>query len=178
MILFLSSIEISLFSTQVIHPVRKKLFYITKMVNFGEIIFIWQGINRSRSMNVDEVIDLLKARLPESLTPLQEVVLRSTWDGKTYADMAAQTNYVKEYLSRTASELWSNLSDYWGEPIGKHNFRRVFESRPLSKEQQQSLLEFRRQSTTSWRLGISDRHPKLPLCGNTSSLVGIILIYL
>ena len=100
-------------------------------------------------MTVDEVIDLLKARLPESLTPLQEVVLRSTWEGKTYADMAAQTNYVKEYLSRTASELWSNLSDYWGEPIGKHNFRRVFESRPLSREQQQSLLEFRRQSTTS-----------------------------
>lgn len=99
-------------------------------------------------MTVDEVIDLLKARLPESLTPLQEVVLRSTWDGKTYADMAAETNYVKEYLSRTASELWSSLSDFWGEPISKNNFRACFESRQLTKEQQQSLLEFRRQSTT------------------------------
>ncbi|MDF5730208.1 MAG: AAA-like domain-containing protein [Rhizonema sp. PD38] len=97
-------------------------------------------------MTVDEVIDLLKASLPESLTPLQEVVLRCTWSGKTYADMAAETNYVKEYLSRTASQLWSNLSDFWEEPIGKHNFRRVFESRQLTKEQQQSLIEFRRQS--------------------------------
>ncbi|MBD2777738.1 AAA-like domain-containing protein [Iningainema tapete] len=100
-------------------------------------------------MTVDEVINLLKVSLPEGLTPLQEVVLRSTWEGKTYADMAAETNYVKEYLSRTASELWSSLSDFWGEPIGKNNFRRVFESRPLNKEQQQTLLEFRRQSTTS-----------------------------
>jgi RNAse (barnase) inhibitor barstar len=99
-------------------------------------------------MTVDELIDLLKASLPESLTPLQELLLRYSWSGKTYAQMAEETNYVKEYLSRTASELWSILSDFWGEPISKNNLHTSFSSRQLTQAQQQLIAEFRRSSTT------------------------------
>jgi AAA-like domain len=99
-------------------------------------------------MVIDELIDLLKASLPENLTPLQEMVVRYSWEGKTYADMAAETNYVKEYLSRTASELWSTVSNFWGEPIGKNNLRQIFESRTLTKNQEQLIEQFRRQSMT------------------------------
>ncbi|WRH66081.1 MAG: hypothetical protein RSE13_20770 [Planktothrix sp. GU0601_MAG3] len=71
-------------------------------------------------MTIDQLIDILKVSLPEGLTSLQEMVLRSSWDGKTYALMASETNYVKEYLSRAASELWSTLSDFWEEnPLAK-----------------------------------------------------------
>ncbi|MUH00536.1 hypothetical protein F7734_53015 [Scytonema sp. UIC 10036] len=100
-------------------------------------------------MTIDELTDLLKASLPGSLTPLQEMVLRYSWEGKTYADMAAETNYVKEYLSRTASELWSSLSKFWGKPVSKNNLRFYFESRQLTNSQQQLIEAFRRQSTTS-----------------------------
>lgn len=97
-------------------------------------------------MTIDQLIDILKVSLPEGLTSLQEMVLRSSWDGKTYALMASETNYVKEYLSRAASELWSSLSDFWEEPIGKNNLRRMFESRPLTKAQRQLLEQFQSQS--------------------------------
>jgi hypothetical protein len=100
-------------------------------------------------MTIDELTDLLKASIPGSLTPLQEMVLRYSWEGKTYADMAAETNYVKEYLSRTASELWSSLSEFWREPISKNNLRFYFESRPLTNSQQQLIEAFRRQSNNS-----------------------------
>ncbi|MCL1465920.1 AAA-like domain-containing protein [Argonema galeatum] len=99
-------------------------------------------------MTVEELIDLLKVSLPEGLTPLQETVLRFTWEGKTYASMAAETNYVKEYLSRTASELWSTLSNFWEEEIGKNNLRQVFELRQLTKAQRQAIEQIRRDRTT------------------------------
>lgn len=94
-------------------------------------------------MTVDELTDLLRIRLPEGLTPLQELVLRYAWEGKTYATMAAETNYVKEYLSRTAAELWSVLSNFWEEEIGKNNLRLVLESRPLTKAQRLEIAKVR-----------------------------------
>lgn len=100
-------------------------------------------------MSVDELIDLLKVSLPEGLTPLQETIVRFTWEGKTYATMAAETNYVKEYLSRTASELWSILSNFWEEEIGKNNLRQVFELRQLTKIQRQAIEKIRRDRTTA-----------------------------
>lgn len=99
-------------------------------------------------MTLEELIDLLKVSLPESITPLQETVLRYAWEGKTYASMAAETNYVKEYLSRTASELWTILSEFWQEEIGKNNLRQLFESRHLTKAQRQAIEQFRRDRTT------------------------------
>lgn len=97
-------------------------------------------------MTIDEIVELLNASLPRPLTPLQELVLRSSWEGKTYVDMAAESNYVKEYISRTASELWNSLSDFWGEPIAKPSFRRTLEPRPLTKAQREAIAQFRRQS--------------------------------
>lgn len=99
-------------------------------------------------MTVDELIDLLKAsNLGDGLTSLQELILRYSWEGKTYAAMATETNYVKEYLSSTASTLWSSLSDFWDEPITKNNLRQVLEPRPLTRNQRSQIEQFRCQST-------------------------------
>lgn len=96
-------------------------------------------------MTIDEVIELLNASRLKALSPLQEMVLHSAWEGKTYTDMAKDSNYVKEYLSRTAAELWVLLSDFWKEPIQKTNFRKVLESRELSPAHLQLIEEWRLQ---------------------------------
>lgn len=54
--------------------------------------------------------------------------------------MAAETNYVKEYISRITAELWSILSNFWEEEISKNNLRLIFESRPLAKSQHREIL--------------------------------------
>lgn len=93
-------------------------------------------------MTIDEVVQILNASQPKPLTALQEWLLRQAWEGKTYTSMALEANYVEEYLRKTASALWSNLSEFWGEPIAKNNFRSKLEPRRLTKAQQQLIKNF------------------------------------
>ena len=95
-------------------------------------------------MTIDEVLLLLKATLPSSLTSLQEMILRSSWQGKTYTKIAAQAHYGEERVRKVASNLWQLLSDLCEEPINKSNFRQVLEARRLTKAQQQLIHEFNR----------------------------------
>ncbi|GAB1539759.1 hypothetical protein NUACC21_24260 [Scytonema sp. NUACC21] len=95
-------------------------------------------------MTIDEVVLLLKANVPNSLTPLQEIVLRSSWEGKTYTSIAVEAHYGEERVRKVASHLWQVLSDFWKEPINKSNFRQVLEPRRLSRAQQQTLRELNR----------------------------------
>ena len=93
-------------------------------------------------MTIDEVVLLLKASPPSSLTSLQEVVLRSSWQGKTYTNIALEVHYGEERVRKVASNLWRLLSDLCQEPINKSNFRQVLEARRLTKAQQQLIDEF------------------------------------
>ncbi len=86
-------------------------------------------------MTIDEVIQLLNTCEPTTLTSVEKLVLRSCWEGKTYTSMAEQAHYGDPHLRKVASRLWSLLSDFWGEPITKSNFRPTLEPRPLSLEQ-------------------------------------------
>ena len=93
-------------------------------------------------MTIDEVVLLLKASLLTTLTPLQEIVLRSSWDGKTYTSIAHEAHYGEERVRKVASHLWQMLSDFWQEPISKSNFRACVEPRRSTKTQQQLIKEF------------------------------------
>ena len=95
-------------------------------------------------MTIEEVLLLLKATLPNALTPLQEIVLRSTWDGKTYGSIASEAHYGEERVRKVASHLWQLLSEVWKEPINKSNFRQTLEARGLNRAQQQLIREFNR----------------------------------
>jgi hypothetical protein len=95
-------------------------------------------------MTIEEVLLLLKATLPNALTPLQEIVLRSTWDGKTYGSIASEAHYGEERVRKVASHLWQLLSEVWKEPINKSNFRQTLEPRRLNRAQQQLIREFNR----------------------------------
>ena len=99
-------------------------------------------------MTIDEIIQILNASGPKSLTSLQEWLLREAWDGKTYSSMAAEANYVEEYLRKTAASLWSLLSNCWGEQINKHNFRSTLQPKFLTPAQQQLIEDFKRYDRT------------------------------
>jgi diguanylate cyclase (GGDEF)-like protein len=98
-------------------------------------------------MTIDEIVLLVKASLPNALTPLQEMVLRSSWEGKTYTSIAMEAHYGEERVRKVASNLWQLLSDFWKEPIHKSNFRSSLEPRRLTKAQQQFIQEFNRAAT-------------------------------
>ncbi|WP_017651958.1 AAA-like domain-containing protein [Fortiea contorta] len=98
-------------------------------------------------MTIDEVVLLLKASQGNGLTTLQEMVLRASWEGKTYTSIALAAHYGEERVRKVASHLWQLLSDVWREPINKFNFRQTLESRRLSKAQQQLIQEFNRAAT-------------------------------
>lgn len=93
-------------------------------------------------MTIYELVQLLNATQKKPLTPLQEWVLHQAWEGKTYSRMAAEGNYVDEYLRKTASELWALLSEFFGETITKYNFRSTLEPRKLTKAQQQLIRDY------------------------------------
>ncbi|MCM0590353.1 MAG: AAA-like domain-containing protein [Gloeotrichia echinulata IR180] len=98
-------------------------------------------------MTIDEVVILLKASQSNGLTTLQETVLRSSWEGKTYTSIALSAHYGEERVRKVASHLWQLLSDFWGESINKSNFRSSLESRCLTKVHQQLIKEFNRTAT-------------------------------
>jgi GGDEF domain-containing protein len=95
-------------------------------------------------MTIEEVILLLKASFPNTLTPLQELVLRSSWEGKTYTSIALDAHYGEERVRKVAANLWQLISDFWQEPIQKSNFRQVLELQQLNRRQYQLIKEFNR----------------------------------
>ena len=59
---------------------------------------------------------------PAYLSKVQERVLRHTWKGKTYSEIAAEYEYDKEYIKTVGCELWQVLSKSFGASINKNNF--------------------------------------------------------
>jgi len=100
-------------------------------------------------MTIDEVVLLLKANQVNGLTTLQEMILRSSWEGKTYTTIAFEAHYGGERVRKVAAHLWQLLSDFLGEPINKYNFRQTLLTRRLSKTHQQLIKEFNRTATAT-----------------------------
>jgi AAA-like domain len=75
---------------------------------------------------IDEAIAVIEAILkPGYLTTVQELVLRQSWLGLNYEQMAECSGYDADYLRTVGSKLWHSLSDLVGERITKNNFRSV-----------------------------------------------------
>ncbi len=98
-------------------------------------------------MSIDEVVLLLKASQATGLTTLQEIVLRSFWEGKTYTNIAVEVNYAEDGVRKVAAHLWQILSDFYKEPINQSNFRQTLENHRLGKAHQQLLREFNQAAT-------------------------------
>jgi WD40 repeat protein len=77
-------------------------------------------------MNLEEALATLDEILQqESLNDVQELVFRQTWEGKTYAEMAEETNYDPDYIKYVGYQLWQMLSNAAEEKVTKSNFKSV-----------------------------------------------------
>ncbi len=98
-------------------------------------------------MTIDELVLLLKASQATGLTTLQELILRSSWEGKTYTNIACEAHYSEERVKKIATHLWQVLSNFCKEPINQSNFRQTLENHRFSKAHQQLVKEFNRAAT-------------------------------
>ncbi|MEG5000045.1 AAA-like domain-containing protein [Microcoleus sp. B4-D4] len=95
-------------------------------------------------MTIDEVLQLTRARSQKDLHPVQEILLRQVWEGKTYTSIALASHYGEHYLRNIASGLWQSLSEIFHIPISKSNFRSSLESRSLTAEEAELIEKFTR----------------------------------
>ena len=77
-------------------------------------------------MNAGEVISVLERILnPLSLSNVQDLVFRQSWEGLTYPEIAERFGYSVDYIKDVGSKLWRLLSEKLGERVSKCNFRPV-----------------------------------------------------
>ena len=60
---------------------------------------------------------------PRQLSPLEELVICNSWEGKRYREMALSLGYEEGYLKDTGSRLWQSLSESLGCPVSKKRLR-------------------------------------------------------
>jgi WD40 repeat protein len=85
-------------------------------------------------MNLEDALATLDAVLQyESLNNIQELVFRQTWEGKSYAEIAEETNYDPDYIKYVGYQLWQMLSKATGEKVTKSNFKSLLRRKIQSK---------------------------------------------
>ncbi|NJL51402.1 MAG: AAA family ATPase [Hydrococcus sp. SU_1_0] len=96
------------------------------------------------SVDFESVLSLIDKTIePLYLSSTQEIVLRETWNGKTYSEIACEHNYDSEYIKTVGCNLWQNLSSAFNEQINKSNFVPLMRQRTikfLDQERPQPLL--------------------------------------
>ena len=77
-------------------------------------------------MDVDQALAVIEQTLlSRRLNPTEQFVLRQSWDGKTYDEMAQSCNYGSVYIKEIGSQLWHDLSEVMGERVTKKNLHLV-----------------------------------------------------
>ena len=110
---------------------------------------------------LDFVEQLVFTKTGDSLSDVQRVVLRASWQGsrKTYDQIAQEFGYSASYIKQiVAPKLWKTISEAIGEKVSKNNFRAVIERRRLNQS-----------SSTSQKL-ITKLRQRLELHHSESSL--------
>ncbi|MEL6493836.1 MAG: AAA-like domain-containing protein [Cyanobacteria bacterium J06623_7] len=79
---------------------------------------------------------------PEKLNAVQELVLRQCWLGKTYQEIAQDSQYDSDYVRVVGSKVWQSLSLAFEAKITKHNFKSVLESQVHRGKLALHTLEF------------------------------------
>ena len=77
----------------------------------------------------DEVLALLTPLFPSNrLNDTQEIVLRESWQRKSYQEIATAFDYDTDYIKGVGSKLWRSLSQILGTPVSKSTFHAVIHS--------------------------------------------------
>jgi NACHT domain len=77
-----------------------------------------------------EILTIVDALLPQGvehrqLSDMQSIVLRDTWEDRSYQQIADDLGYQVDYIRQVASQLWRLLSIAIGEKVSKKNLHSV-----------------------------------------------------
>jgi|UniRef100_A0A1J1JKT9 Cdc6-like AAA superfamily ATPase len=90
----------------------------------------------------DEVLALLTPLFRSNrLNDTQELVLRESWQGKSYRQIATAFDYDTDYIKGVGSQLWRSLSQILGTPVSKSTFHAVIHSYSHQSKQISSQSE-------------------------------------
>ena len=77
-------------------------------------------------MTIDEALLFLDSLLTqEHLNDVHILVLRQTWEGRSYPEIAKNAGYDAEYIKFVGFHLWQVLSRIFGEKVTKSNVQSV-----------------------------------------------------
>lgn len=73
---------------------------------------------------IKELVDAIVFQSTQKyLTDLEVKVLKGSWEGKRYDDIARELNLTNTYIQNdVGAKLWKKLTDIIGEPVSKNNF--------------------------------------------------------
>jgi hypothetical protein len=78
-------------------------------------------------MNEDRAVYLLRRLLElERLNDVQELVFRLSWQGKTYQQIAEESDYDDDYIRDIGFRLWRSLSVKLNTKVTKQNIHSIF----------------------------------------------------
>jgi uncharacterized protein YjbI with pentapeptide repeats len=77
-------------------------------------------------MTVDEAIEIAETALNyDRLNKVQDIVFRQSWEGQSYKEIAASTEYEYDYIKDAGAKLWKLLSTALEEKVKKDNLKSV-----------------------------------------------------
>jgi hypothetical protein len=79
-------------------------------------------------MSIDEVLEAVEqVLLSRQLSPVERLVLRQSWLGQSYSEIAQNSPYGSAHIKEVGSRLWHDLSEALGERVTKKNLQLVWE---------------------------------------------------
>lgn len=91
-------------------------------------------------ITVEEALQFVTKILdPERLSAVQQVVLRLSWSGRTYEEIAEVSGYSIQHIRDTGYQLWQLLSRILGEKVTKTNVQSAI-ARQLLKSDSAHIL--------------------------------------
>jgi hypothetical protein len=77
-------------------------------------------------MTVEEALEIAQSFLDQgSLSKVQEIVFRQSWERLSYPEIAKSSGYEVGYIRDVGSKLWQSLSKAFGNKVTKNNFHGV-----------------------------------------------------
>ena len=77
-------------------------------------------------MTIEEALAVIEQILERGrLNKVEELVLRQSWEGLSYGEIARTSGYEAGYLKDTGYKLWNILSEAYGVKVSKHNLQGV-----------------------------------------------------
>ncbi|MBD3884982.1 pentapeptide repeat-containing protein [Phormidium tenue FACHB-886] len=90
-------------------------------------------------MTGEEALAIVETILGKAIgNELQEMILRESWEQKTYPEIAETSGYDADYVKLVGFQLWKMLSETLGVKVTKNNFRSILK-RHTKPENQKTL---------------------------------------